>query len=369
MASWRKIPRKDGSFTFQVLYRIDGRQSSQPLADQESAEMLVSLIKQVGAKRALEIHGLSSGPLRQGAPMTVGEWVRHHIDHLTGVEQKTLDDYNRYLRMDIGPFLGEVPLTALSYEDITGWIKRLETTKRQKTGRVPTPKTIANLHGFLSGALAAAVPKHIPSNPCTKVRLPRVTGSEDAEDIRMLSRDEFGLLLGGFRPYWHPLLEFLVASGCRWSEATALKPSDVDQTKGVVKIRRAWKYSSNGYTMGKPKTKRSRRDINLPPTVLQKLSYHNEWLFVNTAGSPIRYHSFRSNVWDHSLASTTLDPKPTPHDLRHTCASWMLNAGVPITTVSRHLGHENISTTVNIYGDVDRASAQVAADVMGKLLG
>jgi integrase len=46
----------------------------------------------------------------------------------------------------------------------------------------------------------------------------------------------------------------------------------------------------------------------------------------------------------------------------------MLAAGVPITTVSRHLGHENISVTVDIYSDVDRTSHAAAADVMAKLL-
>ena len=63
-------------------------------------------------------------------------------------------------------------------------------------------------------------------------------------------------------------------------------------------------------------------------------------------------------------------PWPTPHDLRHTCASWMLNSGVvPLSTVSRHLGHENIQITVDTYGDVDRDSFKAAADVMAKLLG
>ncbi|OQZ94385.1 hypothetical protein BST15_16590 [Mycolicibacter arupensis] len=61
-------------------------------------------------------------------------------------------------------------------------------------------------------------------------------------------------------------------------------------------------------------------------------------------------------------------PAANPHALRHTCASWMLVAGVPIAVVSRHLGHENIATTVDIYGSVDRSSFKAAADVMGKLL-
>lgn len=47
----------------------------------------------------------------------------------------------------------------------------------------------------------------------------------------------------------------------------------------------------------------------------------------------------------------------------------MLAAGVPLTTVSRHMGHENIQITADIYTDVDRAAFAGAADVMGKLLG
>lgn len=85
-------------------------------------------------------------------------------------------------------------------------------------------------------------------------------------------------------------------------------------------------------------------------------------------GGPVRYPGFRRYVWDPAVAAAKLDPAPTPHDMRHTCASWMLAAGQPITTVSRHLGHENISVTADIYADVDRTAFKAAADVMAGLL-
>ena len=46
----------------------------------------------------------------------------------------------------------------------------------------------------------------------------------------------------------------------------------------------------------------------------------------------------------------------------------MLNGGVPSAVVSRHLGHESIKITHDIYGDVDAASAQLAADFMDRAL-
>jgi integrase len=263
------------------------------------------------------------------------------------------------VRRDITPFFGQLPLTALTPEDIGRWVQQLETTGN-------SPKTIHNKHGFLSGALAKAVPTLIPSNPAAGRRLPR--GSGDDDEMRMLSRQEFTALLEATTEYWRPLLEFMVASGARWGEVVALKPSDVDRASGSVKIRRAWKYSSAGYEIGPPKTKRSRRTIRVPAQVLDQLDYSHEWLFVNRDGGPVRYQGFRRRVWDKAVARAQLDPPPTPHDLRHTCASWMLTGGIPATVVSRHLGHESIKITVDIYGDVDQASAQMAADFMSGVL-
>ncbi|KZS62555.1 hypothetical protein [Mycobacterium ostraviense] len=122
--------------------------------------------------------------------MTVAQWVRHHIDHLTGVEQYTLDVYERYLANDIAPFLGDIPLKSLTAADIARWVKPMESTPSAKTKRLPAPKTI-----------------------------------RDGDDMRMLSRDEFDRLLApATAEPWRPLLHFLVASGCRWGEATALNP-------------------------------------------------------------------------------------------------------------------------------------------------
>ncbi len=237
---------------------------------------------------------------------------------------------------------------------------------RRGTGH--SPKTLRNKYGFLSGALGAAVPKLIPANPCAGRRLPRGDGESD-HDMRMLTRDEFTALLTAVTPHWKPLVEFMVASGMRWGEVVALQPRHVDVKAGTVKVRQAWKYSdTEGYYLGPPKTKRSRRTVDVPARILEGLDLSNEWVFVNRDGGPIRYHGFKPRVWDKAVARAGLDPRPTPHDLRHTYASWQLAGGIPITVVSRQLGHESIQVTVDIYGDVDRSSTRAAADFMDQIL-
>ena len=361
MASIRTRERKDGTTGYNVLFTVGTRQTSVTFDTLDGAEQFRDTVNRIGGQRAMAVWEIADLPKQiRKAGMHIGEWLRTHIDQLTGCEQKTIDDYNRYRSLDIIPFFGDIPLADLTETDIGRWVTHLEKVRKN------SPKTIRNKHGFLSAALGRAVPMHIPANPAAGRRLPRGTGDDD--EIRMLTREEFTRLLDATTEPWRPLVEFLVVSGARWGEVVALKPGDVDRDACTVKIRRAWKYSSAGYQIGPPKTRRSKRTITIPREVLDKLDYDHEWLFINRTGGPVRYQGFRRRIWDKAVARAKLDPAPTPHDLRHTCASWMLTGGVPVTVVSRHLGHESIKITVDIYGDVDQASAQLAADFMAGAL-
>lgn len=230
---------------------------------------------------------------------------------------------------------------------------------------------MANKFRFFSGVLNSAVAAGvIPANPATGIRLPR-GGADDDHDMRMLSRDEFRALLAATAEHYRPMMEFMVASGMRWGEVSALQPRHVDAEAGMVRVRQAWKYAPDGgYQLGPPKTKRSRRTVDVPSRILDDgLNLGGEFVFLTESGNPVRYPQFLRDVWNPAVASAKLDPRPTPHDLPHTYASWRLSGGPPITLVSRQLGHESIQITVDTEGDVDRTSSRVAADFMDAMLG
>ena len=126
-------------------------------------------------------------------------------------------------------------------------------------------------------------------------------------------------------------------------------------------------YATGGYELGPPKTKRSVRTINVPKTVLEKLDYAGEFLFTNRVGGPVRGNGFHDRVWQPAVTKADLDPRPRM--LRHTCASWMVIAGVPLRVVHAHLGHESITTTVNLYSHIDRRSGEAAAAAIAQALG
>jgi integrase len=372
MASLRAGKRRDGSAYVQVLYRLDGKQSSTSFEDLASAQKFQKLVEKFGPAKALDTLGADPG----FSAMTVREWIEHHIEHLTGLRKSTLYDYRSYLKNDIVDALGDLPLTTLSRDDVARWMHGLSATGA-------SGKTIANKHGFLSSALNAAVRAgRIASNPAAGQRLP----TSERQDMICLSHDDFGRLLGNISEYWRPLVEFLVASGCRWGEGTALRPADIDRANGTVRIARAWKrtYDRGGYEIGPPKTKKSIRTINVPKSVLDKLNYSNEWIFLNKAGRPVKGNGFHDRIWRPAIERTwpsvdeagnpitggsILMLRPRIHDLRHTCASWLVMAGVPLPVIQQHLGHESINTTIRLYAHIDRRSMEAAAAVIGEALG
>ncbi len=366
MAFIRERERKDGTTVYGVTYRLAGRgsrQSSVTFAAEKEAKRFFALVESHGAERALELAGIADTQ-RPMSALTVAEWLDRYIGSRSGVEKKTITEYKRYAERDLGPALGAIPLSALTRDDVAEWVNDM-----QDEGAAGG--TIQNKHGFLSGALKVAVKDgHLAANPCEGVRLPRT----EQKEMVFLTGPEFRTLKAAFSAHYQPFVEFLVSSGCRASEALALRPSDIDLEAGTVRITRSWhRGGPDGYYLAPPKTQKSIRTINVPKSVLTQLDYTHEWVFVSTHGQPIRLYSWRANVWYKSLAKAKADgltKSPRLHDLRHTCASWMIQAQppVPLAVARAHLGHESIKTTVDLYGHLDRTSHVAAADAIANML-
>jgi integrase len=357
----RSRRRRDGTAAYAVLYTHQGQQTSVTFDVEQTAAEFRDSINLLGVDRAMQAFGIAptERAAKKTSKITVAQWVANYIASRTGIAKSTLYDYESYLRNDINPAIGEIPLELLTRGDVVAWVQAM-------TG---SGKTITNKHGLLSASLNAAVRAElIPSNPAAGIRLPR----SERQEMVFLTKEEFAQLLAGFTEHWQPMLEFMVLSGARFGEISALKPSDIDVQACTVRITKARKRTYEkgaSYQVGPTKTQRSVRTINVHRTVLEKLDYTREWLFTNTRGGPVNLAGWRTNVWYPSLARAQehhgLRKAVRVHDMRHTCASWMIHAGVPLPVIQAHLGHENISTTINLYGHIDRASYVSAAELIG----
>lgn len=280
---------------------------------------------------------------------TVFEWVTRHVASIAPViSAGTLQEYERTIRIHIEPAaLGATPLTSVRREDVQRWIGEL-------VRRPLKPKSVENHYIVFASAIRAAVDGQIiTANPCHGVTLPRADDHTEEEHHYLTVNELDTLTAALYRPY-RPLVTFLARSGLRWGEATALRVGDV--TGPSVRVERAWQKETKttGRILGAPKTYRSRRTVSLDAVTMAALEpllmgrEPDEWLFTAPDGErPVARQTFR----DHWLkAVATIDKPATPHDLRHTHASWLIAAGVPLPVIQRRLGHSSITTTIDTYG-------------------
>ncbi|QFP96651.1 integrase [Gordonia phage Denise] len=359
MASIHTRTLADGTDSYRVSWRHNGRQRRLSFETIQGATTHKLNLEKFGHDRAMQILGVIETHRDE---TTLAQTLEHHINSLTGVEPGTIRRYHSYLRNDFAD-IGQLPVSGVSETVIASWITELA---KKNSG-----KTIANKHGLLSAALARAVREgKLTANPCDHTRLPR---KDPVDDPVFLDRDQFDELAAAMPEHWRPLATWLVMTGMRFSEATALTVGDITPTAtgGVVRISKAWKWTgTTEKRLSYPKSRAGRRTINVPAQAIQLLDLDrpaNRLLFTNRNDDRVTYSRFYDGGWKPAMQKTAWHA--SPHDLRHTCASWMIAAGVPLPVIQAHLGHESITVTIGVYGHLDRSSHESAAAAIGQMFG
>lgn len=332
---------KDGTATYKVRYRLGGKSTSETFRLKRDAQTFAAIL-QSGVGEALAwLEARETQPTGD----TFGEFFAAYVDQLTGVTSRTKADYLAQARRYLGP-IERTPVSVLSRADVAAIVNSMDRAEL-------SPKTIKNVVHMLSAAMNYAVDEGlIARNPCRRVRLPKA--GLNKHEARFLDYAEFAAILAEIPDHYKPLVTFLVGTGLRWSEATALQSKHVDIHNGTVKVRQAWKRIPGGVELGPPKSSKSRRTVNAAVPALAAvaplLGKPGDWLFTTQTGRPVAYPNFYGRVWKPACQRAGYDPVPGLHALRHTFASWMIAEGATLEQVQDQLGHESIQTTRDVYG-------------------
>lgn len=387
MASVTPRALASGEIRWRVQGRHAGKMQQVTFLEQKGADQFGALVDRVGwptARAVLEKRQNSA----ENVP-TLREYTERYLDGssglLTGVERGTREGYRAEAERSFLQTMGEFPVDSISRADVGAWLSWQEKQPVYRDRNKPTDqqkhlsaKTVRNYHALLSAVLKSAIEDGLRTdNPAYKVRVSKGTKRENV----FLSPDEFWTLMH-FIPERHKrLVMFLAGTGCRWGEATALTWGDISLhgTSPTARITRAWKKRSGGPVLAHPKTSKSRRSVSLFPDLVASMGAagaSNEYVFQNMHGGAQRYGHFSSRSWApavskamdvelcKSLGLTPLTRRPTPHDMRHTHASWLIARGIPLPYIQVRLGHESITTTVNVYGHlVSDAHDQMASAI------
>lgn len=181
-------------------------------------------------------------------------------------------------------------------------------------------------------------------------KLPHFLNRSDIDRLLAAPNSDNGLALRD-----RAILETLYSAGLRVSELVGLELGDLDLSSGVATVR------------GKGRRERlaligneARRAIGVwleaRSVLLEGIGRRSESIFLNKNGTRLSTRSVGRLLVKY-LRKTGLDPRTTPHTLRHTFATHLLDAGADIRGVQELLGHKNLTTT-QIYTHVSTQRLQ-----------
>jgi integrase/recombinase XerD len=277
--------------------------------------------------------------------------IQSFHDHLAferGVSPRTLDAYRRDVQRLV-EFLEQRGIRRIgdaSTQDVREFVYYLKDVGLQPSSIRRILSAVRTYFGFLLGEGI------VVTDPTDRVEIPRVwrrlPGVLSVEEIRMLLESPDP----AERLFWRDkaMLEFAYASGVRVSELTALKVRDVDLQEGLAAV------------VGKGSKERL---VPVGRSALRALDVYlreirpglargdtEGTVFLNLRGRPLS----RMGVWTilrKHVQRAGIRKRVTPHTLRHSFATHLLEGGADLAAVQEMLGHADIATT-QIYTHVER---------------
>ena len=307
------------------------------------------------------------------ASTKLADWVESWLkDADKSRAPRTMAEYRRLLTTRILPALGHIRLDQLRSRHIFEFMGKLAGVKHARhTEMTITKHSQRKYYCLLSVIFQDAVYSGLlASNPVQQVRPPRIENHRarfyEPQDVEQLWQ-----ALQTEPLMWRAIIATGLLLGIRRGELMGLRWGDINWERNAICIERAaYRVSRQQQQVKAPKTATSKRSIPMPEPLVTVLK---AWQ-VEQKGAPGDYicadarhrwlHIDAPTKWFEKFIARHKLPPLNLHGLRHTAATIMLEAGIPVKTVSEHLGHGQTSTTTNIYAHTTQASRERAAEAL-----
>jgi integrase len=308
------------------------------------------------------------------------QWMQEYARRKLG--RKTVERYGQ-LADYVLPHLGHIAVSKLdlyAFEEIYDDLATLPARR----GKPLSPKTIRNIASVFDSMFKRAVRRYktLKDNPVQGCDLPKLrkrhVQSLEPWEIRMFALQTLKEDVDWLRP----LAALAAGTGARRGEMLAAAWTAINRQRGELFISQSLEQTRNGVFL-KPTKTEDERTIPLPPFVLRELEIHRQkqerhrqlfgadyrsdldLIFAAPDGDFLKPASVTAKV---CALMKKLGLKGSLHTLRHSQASELFDI-VPLTTISKRLGHSNTRTTSEIYSHAPRRTDKEAAEVVEKAMG
>jgi integrase len=341
VATIERYRTRGGATVYRVRYRTPDHRSTQKrgFKTKRDAELFAATVEVVKAKGDYIAPSLGRVAVKELA----AEWLARK-------RQATAPSHYRMIesawRVHVSQRWSRVAVADIDRLGIEAWVSEMSVKGGGAT-------TILRAHGVLSGILADAVKsKRLSANPASGIdNLPRKIARRhvylSAQDVQRLA-DESG--------EHRALVLALAYTGIRWGEAIALRVRDVEFLRRRLSIHENAVQLGIDHAVG-PTKGHTARSVPVPAFVLDELSVLCQGKALGDLVFPSPRGGFlprpkSSGGWFAAAVAKAGVQSITPHDLRHTCASLAVSAGVNVLALQRMLGHTSAKVTLDTYADL-----------------
>jgi integrase len=281
-----------------------------------------------------------------GQALTIKQSLFNWLDSKRGeIEPETWEEYEKDIQRHLAPAFGALRMPDLMRGDVKVWAASTGlSSKRLSNILIP-------LRSLYSDAMDE-VPPLIERNPLADFKLKRLRKPKDDKIDPFTQYEVTEIISRGAGIA--AMVQFWAWSGLRPGEIVALRWTDIDWLRGVVKIARALREGRIKAT----KTEAGEREVKLLQPAIEALQQQKAISYL--AGKEIFLNPrtneawagdgpFRKTAWGYALQRAGVRYR-YPNQLRHTYASWMLSAGENPLWVAKQMGHEDWSQIVKTYG-------------------
>ncbi len=260
-------------------------------------------------------------------------YEKRYSPHTVTAYKKDLDQFIQFCNEKVGDF----HVKEVDAKVVRSWIVSL---MEQKLSPRSVNRKVTTVKSFYKFLMKGQV---VENNPATLLPLPKVRKKlphfvEENNLHHLLDDGFFADDFVGTRDKL--IISLLYGTGIRLAELLKLKESDFNKNESLIKV------------LGKRKKERI---IPYPVSINKILDFYvkikketigstTERLLVTESGKPV-YEKLIYRVVKNNLAKVTLLEKKSPHVLRHTYATHLLNKGADLNAVKELLGHSNLAAT------------------------
>jgi len=281
------------------------------------------------------------------------------------IRHSTYKQYKGHLKNHLKPYFENYKIGQVNYDKVE---KFMSHCLDNDIHILTLKKILINLGAIM---IYAVRKRYIDYNPVRDMEKPKGQSEHKDKELNIVTPAEILTLLDAEPDFKHKTLYMAaVTTGLRQGELLGLKWSDLDLFNSQIHVKRTY----NHFRFYEPKTKRSRRKVDVPPQMMKQFKTWKlacpandlDLVFPNETGGPMSSLNMYNRKFLPAIKKAGLQIRF--HDLRHTWISLLIDQGENIKYIQNQAGHASIKTTIDTYGHLMKDINKEAASRLGEAI-